>query len=186
MSYVQCAFEILVYVSSVKCSFRIHFSLTWRYNVTDYTHTRNNKTHFIEDTVYTLRIMRNIQCFIINAFVESSTYPVYAQQCLCMSWEQFTLTGNDIIAWRKVYVLRAIHTNVKWYHCMKKGITANIFYTISKISLSDKLLEYHSYKRERERAAESSAVTFLTFSIENGVFNQIKWRKNMYIISLHR
>jgi hypothetical protein len=53
---------------------------------------------------------------------------------------------------------------------MKKGITGNIFYhfprenTISKISLSDKLLEYHSYKRERERAAESSAVTFLTFS----------------------
>jgi len=98
---------LLVYVSSVKSAFRIHFSVTQVYNVTDYTRTRNMKAHFIEDTVY-MWIMRNIQCFIIKAFVDSSTYPVYAQQCPCIHW--------------------AIHTNEKRYHCMKKGITSNIFY----------------------------------------------------------
>jgi len=79
---MQYAFVLsFVYVSSVKCAFRIHFSLARRHNVTDNTHTKNTNTHLIEDTVYTVRIMRNIQYFIIKEFVESSTYPVPAQQC---------------------------------------------------------------------------------------------------------
>jgi len=42
--------------------------------------------------------MRNIQCIIIKAFVESSTHPVYTQRCFCMYW--------------------TIHTNGNRYHCM--------------------------------------------------------------------
>jgi hypothetical protein len=85
--------------------FTLSFTLSWMHYVTDCTRTIKKRAHFIWDTIYTERIIRNIQCIIIKAFVESSTYPICAQQCFCMSW--------------------GIRTNGKWYHCVKKG---NVFY----------------------------------------------------------
>ena len=44
----------LVSVSSVKCAFHIHFSLTRMHNVTDYSHKGNMKAHFREHRLYSM------------------------------------------------------------------------------------------------------------------------------------
>ena len=89
---------------------KICFSLTRRHNVAYYTHKRNTKAHFIEDSFCTVRIMRNSQCFIIKAFVESSISTVYGQPDMYLT----------------------IHTHGEWYHCMEKVITGNIFYNFPR------------------------------------------------------
>lgn len=85
--------------------------------------------------------MRNSQCCIIQAFEESSTYSVYGQPDMSLT----------------------INTHPKWYHCMKKVITGDIFYNFPKEkqyrkshSLTNSLNTTHI---NRERAAVSSVAS---------------------------
>ena len=54
------------------------------------------------------------------------------------------------------------------------------------MQVSDKLLEYHSHK-ERESNRVTCHIPYLlpAFSIKDGVFNQIQWYKDMYMIIYH-